>query len=506
MSQIPLTLVPERKLYTIAELSLAVKNLLETSFPDVWVTGEVSNLRAAASGHYYFTLKDASARLRAVCFRNQARYLKYKPQDGLSVIARGRLSVYEARGEYQLYVEYIEPAGVGALQLAFEQLKKKLASEGLFDEARKKHLPVLPRAIGVVTSSSGAAIRDILRVINRRFPNMNVFLYPATVQGNSAAAEIVEGIEYFNQHPVIDVMIVGRGGGSLEDLWPFNEEIVARAIAASSIPVISAVGHETDFTISDFVADLRAPTPSAAAEIAVRRKEDFLAEITNRVRQMGQNIRLRTSEARANLTELRMHRAFHHFPARVLERSQRIDESLAAMERLLRGRLDTARRRLLELNAQLLRFEPRRLLEVRWVQIQQRKSQLGRVGSEMNMLIGERLHTSREAWMRASSGVTRYDLHGNLQLRLSAVHEREMGLQGAMGHILTARRHRVEHYQSLLGERNPLTVLNRGYSITRDAQNKIVRDTGQVEVGDGLSIRLARGELGARVVEKREPS
>ncbi|HKT12549.1 MAG TPA: exodeoxyribonuclease VII large subunit, partial [Terriglobia bacterium] len=293
-----MTLVPERKLYTIAELSLAVKNLLETSFPDVWVTGEVSNLRAAASGHYYFTLKDASARLRAVCFRNQARYLKYKPQDGLSVIARGRLSVYEARGEYQLYVEYIEPAGVGALQLAFEQLKKKLASEGLFDEARKKHLPVLPRAIGVVTSSSGAAIRDILRVINRRFPNMNVFLYPATVQGNSAAAEIVEGIEYFNQHPVIDVMIVGRGGGSLEDLWPFNEEIVARAIAASSIPVISAVGHETDFTISDFVADRRAPTPSAAAEIAVRRKEDFLAEITNRVRQMGQNIRLRTSEAR----------------------------------------------------------------------------------------------------------------------------------------------------------------------------------------------------------------
>ena len=503
MSQIPLNLVPERKLYTVAELSLAVKDLLETGFPDVWVTGEVSNFRSAASGHYYFTLKDASAQLRAVCFRNQARYLKFKPQDGLSVIARGRLSVYEARGEYQLYVEYLEPEGVGALQLAFEQLKKKLAAEGLFDQARKKPLPVLPCAIGVVTSSGGAAIRDILRVINRRFPNMNVFLYPATVQGSSAAAEIAEGIEFFNRNPVVDVMIVGRGGGSLEDLWPFNEEIVARAIAASGIPVISAVGHETDFTISDFVADHRAPTPSAAAEVAVHRKEDFLAEITNRARQMGQNIRLRISEARASLTELRMHRAFHQFPARVLERSQGIDESVAAMERLLRGRMDTARRRLLELTAQLLRFEPRRLLEVRWVQIQQRKSQLGRIESEMSMLIGECLHASREAWMRAFAGVTRYDLRGNLQLRLAAVHEREMGIHGSMGRILTARRHRMEHYQSLLDERSPLTVLNRGYSITRDAQSKIVRDTGQVEVGDELSIRLARGELGTRVHEKK---
>lgn len=503
MSQIPLNLVPERKLYTVAELSLAVKDLLETGFPDVWVTGEVSNFRSAASGHYYFTLKDASAQLRAVCFRNQARYLKFKPQDGLSVIARGRLSVYEARGEYQLYVEYLEPAGVGALQLAFEQLKKKLAAEGLFDQARKKPLPVLPCAIGVVTSSGGAAIRDILRVINRRFPNMNVFLYPATVQGSSAAAEIVEGIEFFNRNPVVDVMIVGRGGGSLEDLWPFNEEIVARAIAASGIPVISAVGHETDFTISDFVADHRAPTPSAAAEVAVHRKEDFLAEITNRARQMGQNIRLRISEARASLTELRMHRAFHQFPARVLERSQGIDESVAAMERLLRGRMDTARRRLLELTAQLLRFEPRRLLEVRWVQIQQRKSQLGRIESEMSMLIGECLHASREAWMRAFAGVTRYDLRGNLQLRLAALHEREMGIHGSMGRILTARRHRMEHYQSLLDERSPLTVLNRGYSITRDAQSKIVRDTGQVEVGDELSIHLARGELGTRVHEKK---
>ena len=504
MSQIPLNLVPERKIYTVAELSFAVKDLLESSFPDVWVTGEVSNFRAAPSGHYYFTLKDNSAQLRAVCFRNQARYLKFKPQDGLAVIARGRLSVYEARGEYQLYVEYLEPAGLGALQLAFEQLKKKLAAEGLFEAARKKPLPVLPRAIGIVTSPSGAAVRDILRVIKRRFPNMTVFLYPATVQGSGAAAEIVEGIEYFNQHPIVDVMIVGRGGGSLEDLWPFNEEIVARAIAASKIPVISAVGHETDFTISDFVADLRAPTPSAAAELVVHRREDFMAEVINRARHMGHNIRLRLAEARSALIRQTMDRAFQQFPTRVQERGQRIDEFLTEMERSLRRRLEDARQRTFELTSKLLRFEPRRLLEVRWIQIQQRKSQLGRIESEMSMLIGERLHAGREAWRDASSGITRYDLRGTLRLRLASVHEREIGLRDRVSHILTENRHHVKHYQSLLGERSPLTILNRGYSITRDSNNKIVRDAAQVEIGDGLSIRLARGEIGATVNNKKQ--
>ncbi|HEX5413252.1 MAG TPA: exodeoxyribonuclease VII large subunit [Terriglobia bacterium] len=504
MSQIPLNLVPERKLYTVAELSLAVKELIETSFPDVWVTGEVSNFRAAASGHCYFTLKDASAQLRAVCFRNQARCLKFKPQDGLAVIARGQLSVYEARGEYQLCVDYLEPAGVGALQLAFEQLRKRLATEGLFDQARKKPLPVLPRAIGIVTSPSGAAIRDILRVLKRRFPNMSVLLYPAAVQGAVAAGEIVEGIKYFNQYALVDVLIVGRGGGSMEDLWPFNEESVARAIAASTIPVISAVGHETDFTISDFVADLRAPTPSAAAEMVVHRREDFLLEVANRVRQMSQNIRLRMSEARAELTELRMHRAIQQFPARVQERSQRVDESLGEMERSLRGRLEGARRQHLELTTRLLRFEPKRLLELRWAQIQYRKTQLGRVQSELSMLMGERLHASRVVWTRASSGVMSYNLRGTLRLRLASVHARDIELHGSIGRVITEHRHRVKHYQSLLEERSPLTILNRGYSITRDQENRIVRNAGQVGIGDGLSIRLAQGELGATVNERRK--
>lgn len=503
MSQIPLNLVPQRKIYTVAELSFAFKGLLETNFPDVWVTGEVSNFRAAASGHCYFTLKDASAQLKAVCFRNQARYLKFRPQDGLAVIARGRMSVYEARGEYQLCVEYLEPAGVGALQLAFEQLRQRLAAEGLFDPARKKPLPLLPRAIGIVTSPSGAAIRDILRVLKRRFPNMSAFLYPAAVQGALAAGEIVEGIEYFNQHPLVDVLIVGRGGGSMEDLWPFNEEMVARAIAASKVPVISSVGHETDFTISDFVADLRAPTPSAAAEMVVRRREDFILELANRIRHMSQNIRLRVSEARAALAELRVHRAIQQFPARVHERSQRIDECLADMERSLRSRLEAARRRFLELTTRLLRFEPTRLLELRWIEIQRSKSRLGRTQSELSMLIGERWHACQVAWMRASSGVRRNNLRGTLRLRLASVHQQDIELQGRIGRIITERRHRVEHYHSLLAERSPLTILNRGYSITRDAENRIVRDAGQVETGDELSIRLAQGELGATVSEKR---
>ena len=310
MSQPLLNFGPTKKIFSVSELSQGIKNLLEREYPDVWVTGEVSNFRAAASGHLYFTLKDATAQLRAVCFRNQARYLKFKPQDGISVIARGHLSVYEARGEYQLYVEYLEPAGLGALQLAFEQLKQKLAAEGLFDTARKKPLPLLPRTIGVVTSPTGAVIRDILRILRRRFRNMNVLIYPVKVQGEGAAEEIVEGVKYFNREQNVDVMIVGRGGGSLEDLWAFNEEVVARAIAASGIPVISAVGHETDFTIADFVADLRAPTPSAAAELVVHRKQDFLTELENRARRMTQIVRLQLSEARQRLTELRMHHAF----------------------------------------------------------------------------------------------------------------------------------------------------------------------------------------------------
>ena len=411
------------------------------------MTGEVSNFRPAASGHLYFTLKDATAQLRAVCFRNQARYLKFKPQDGIAVIARGHLSVYEARGEYQLYVEYLEPAGLGALQLAFEQLKQKLAAEGLFDTARKKPLPVLPRTIGVVTSPTGAVIRDILRVLRRRFRNMSVLLYPVKVQGEGAAEEIVEGLNYFNREQNVEVIIVARGGGSLEDLWAFNEEVVARAIAASGIPVISAVGHETDFTIADFVADLRAPTPSAAAELVVHRKQDFIAELENRARHMAQMIRLQLSEARQRLTELRMHHAFQTVATRIAERAQQVDDGVASLDRSMRSRLNEA----------------------------------------------------RQEWLRASAGVVRYDFRRLLGLKRAALDDRWGRFDSAFRRFLTERQTRLAHGEAILKERNPLALLQRGYSVTRDAAGKIVRDAEAVALGSDISIRLARGELEATI-------
>ena len=451
MSQPLLNFGPIRKIFSVSELSQGIKNLLEREYPDVWVTGEVSNFRAAASGHLYFTLKDATAQLRVVCFRNQARYLKFKPQDGISVIARGRLSVYEARGEYQLYVEYLEPAGLGALQLAFEQLKQKLAAEGLFDTARKKPLPVLPRTIGVVTSPTGAVIRDILRILRRRFRNMNVLIYPVKVQGEGAAEEIVEGVKYFNREQNVDVMIVARGGGSLEDLWAFNEEVVARAIAASGIPVISAVGHETDFTIADFVADLRAATPSAAAELVVHRKQDFLTELENRARRMTQIVRLQLSEARQRLTELRMHHAFQTLATRLAQRAQRVDDAAASLERSMRSRLNVA----------------------------------------------------RQEWLRASAGVVRYDFRRLLGLKRAALDDRLGQFDAALRRVLTERNNRLAQVEAILKERSPLAILHRGYSITRDAAGKIVRDAEAVALGSDISVRLARGELGATIKERR---
>jgi exodeoxyribonuclease VII large subunit len=451
MSQGTFTFAPERRIYSVAELSLEIKGLLERRFPDVWVTGEVSNCRGAASGHLYFTLKDDKAQIRAVCFRNQARYLKFRPQDGISVIARGHLSVYEARGEYQLYVDYLEPAGIGALQLAFEQLKQKLAAEGLLDAARKKPLPLLPRTVGVVTSPTGAAIRDILRVLKRRFPSMNVLLYPVKVQGEGAAEEIAEGIRYFNQHGAAEVLIVGRGGGSLEDLWAFNEEVVARAIAASEIPIISAVGHETDFTIADFAADLRAPTPSAAAELVVRRKEDLVAELRDRTRRLTQSVRLVIAEARQRLAGLRMHYVFKAMLDRVGERARRVDDAVAEMTRLMR----------------------------------------------------EKLVASRQSLLHASAGIVRYDFRRALMLERAGLDERHLKFQTAFARLVSERRNRLRHIETLLTERSPRTILDRGYSITRDAQGHIVRDASQVAVGDDLSIRLARGELGATVRENK---
>jgi len=447
MDQFLLDFKPQRKIYTVSEISEEIRALFEDQFPDVWVTGEISNYRPAGSGHLYFTLKDPQAQLRAVCFRSQARYLKFKPADGLSVIARGQLSVYEARGEYQLIVELLEPAGLGSLQLAFEQLKTKLAAEGLFDAGRKKALPVLPQTVGIVTSPSGAVVRDMLRVMRRRFRNLNVLLYPVRVQGEGAAAEIVRGIQRLNRRPGVDVIIVARGGGSLEDLWAFNEEAVARAIAASILPVISAVGHETDFTIADFVADLRAPTPSAAAELVVRRKQDFEAEVDNRIRYLSQAVRLRLAEARHRLHQLGGHRVFQTLGARIARRAQRVDEA----------------------------------------------------ASNLNAAMHRRLSVARHEFLRLAPGVVHYDFDRVLKLRHAAIDDRLGRLDATLARRLSGDRNRLDRLRAILAERNPAAILSRGYSITRDAAGRIVRDAGQVAPGSEIAVRLARGELGAKV-------
>ncbi|HEY6613186.1 MAG TPA: exodeoxyribonuclease VII large subunit [Vicinamibacterales bacterium] len=272
---------PRRRILTVSELTTEVRTLLEDRFFEIWVEGELSNCRVWNTGHLYFTLKDANAQIKGVMFRSSLRLLRFKPQDGLRVVARGRISVYDPKGEYQIVCEHLEPEGLGALQLAFDQLKQRLAAEGLFDQARKRPLPALPRKIGIVTSLDGAAVRDIINVLRRRYANAHLVIRPTRVQGDGAALDIARGLRAIAKVKGVDVILVGRGGGSIEDLWSFNQEVVARAIAGSPVPVISAVGHETDVTIADFVADLRAPTPSAAAEMVVARKDEFVARIAS---------------------------------------------------------------------------------------------------------------------------------------------------------------------------------------------------------------------------------
>lgn len=309
---------------SVTQLTAQIKNLLEGTFPDVWVEGEISNLSVPQSGHAYFTLKDEHSQIRAVLFRSSQRFMKFTLQHGMQVVCRGRVSLYEPRGEYQLILEYIEPKGIGALQLAFEQLKARLEKEGLFELTRKKPLPLLPQRIGIVTSPTGAAIRDMLRVIKRRHPKVQILLYPVPVQGVDAAPALVEAIQYFNRGQQVDVLIIGRGGGSLEDLWAFNEEIVARAIYASRIPVISAVGHETDYTISDFVADLRAPTPSAAAEMVVESEERFQERIAALEAALQRAIRQKFDRIRVSLRDYA--RALGDPRRRLEQYAQRVDE------------------------------------------------------------------------------------------------------------------------------------------------------------------------------------
>jgi len=491
----PENLVPKRRVWKVSELTTRIRDLLEGEFPEIWVEGEVSNFHAAQSGHLYFTLKDPKAQLKCVCFRDQLRGLKFRPEDGLQVTVRGGLSIYDVRGEYQLYVTQIEPVGLGALQLAFEQLKKRLEAEGLFDAARKKPLPMLPRRIGVVTSPTGAAVRDIVRVLRRRFPNACVQIFPVKVQGDGAAKEIVSGLKYFNRVEAVDVLILARGGGSLEDLWAFNEEIVAREIAASLIPVITGVGHETDFTIADFVADLRAPTPSAAAEIVVRTRQELESRIAELQRSVIQRTRYLMSQWRHRVRDLEVHRGFRQVELILRRRRQELDELTSAMADDLRERLKIAHRRLTHSTARVASFDLRRHAEAF-------RLRLARRTADLRGALERAVARKRRRFTIAQVRVASLDLRARVG-RLRRHLERSVDdLRARIDRVVTAKRRRWESADVQLRERSPFALLERGYAIAYDANGRVLRSPDQVELGEDIAVRLARGEIAARVTKK----
>lgn len=444
-------LFAEKRILTVSRLTALIRGVLEENFDHVWVEGEVSNLAMPSSGHLYFTLKDSGAQVRCVMFRASVRPLKFRIQNGMGLILRGRLTVYDQRGEYQLVVEYMEPQGIGALQLAFIQLKERLAKEGLFDESRKKPLPVLPNCIGIVTSATGAAIHDILKILKRRYVNVETLIYPVKVQGEGAAREIAAAIRDFNLYKKVDVIIVGRGGGSLEDLWPFNEEEVARAIYNSRIPVVSAVGHEVDYTIADFVADLRAPTPSAAAELVVRNKAELVAEVDNLSR--------------------RLEFAMDHVLKRLLSR----------VEGLARAVKDPTM--LLGYFAQRVDDLQDRLARAVMMDVYRRRE---RVSSMINHL---RL-TNPEAEME------------RCRERLFMLYSR---METAMRKTLDGAHEAAAVCAAGLHALSPIAVLARGFSVVyRLPERMVIKGADQVEPGDRIEITFHRGAAECVVDSTRE--
>ncbi len=443
---------PARRVVSVSELTAALRDLVESRFAEIWVEGELSGARVWNTGHLYFTLKDAHAQVKGVMFRSALRLLRFKPEDGVHVVARGRLSVYDPRGEYQLVCEHMEPRGLGALQLAYEQLRTRLAAEGLFDEARKRPLPALPRRIGIVTSLDGAALRDIVRVLRRRYPNAHLVIAPARVQGDGAAREIARALRQVTRVDGVDVVIAGRGGGSIEDLWAFNEEVVARAIAASPVPVISAVGHETDVTIADFVADLRAPTPSAAAELVVRRKDEFTGHIDALARRAGSAMRSRLQRLDGRLHQLQARPAFAGVPGRVALRHRHVAELAAMLRRRTSSLVADTRRRLEGLGRGLAAQHPQQRLA------------------------------------RGRGTLTAQDR------RLAAA--------------LAGRRHvadaRLREAAAQLHALSPLAVLGRGYAMCWTADGStLLRTAAAVAPGDRVRVQLASGELGCEVRDVR---
>ncbi len=448
MANKPAPLQPQRDIYSVSRLNREARTVLEGNFPLLWLEGEISNLTRPRSGHIYFTLKDEFAQVRCAMFRMRVAHLGFSPKDGTQVLARVRVGLYEPRGDFQLVVDHMEEAGDGALLRAFEALKQRLSSEGLFDETRKRALPELPRCIGVVTSPSGAAIRDIITVLRRRFPAIPVVIYPVAVQGEGAASEIAESIRLAGKRQECDVLIVGRGGGSLEDLWAFNEEMVARAIHDSPLPVVSAVGHEVDFTISDFVADARAPTPSAAAELLSPDREAWLSRLHRIEGRLVQRMQQHLHQRRQQLVWLG--KRLKHPGRRLQENAQRLDEIEMRMLQAWRNLGRHKQARLETLQARLERHRPTMLLH----QLQQSQRQLG-----------HRLQQAMQQQLK------------QLELRLAT------------------QAHALEMV-------SPLATLGRGYAIVSEAKtDKVLHRSAEVATGDLIRARLHQGQLLCRVEE-----
>ncbi len=451
---LPATLPTERRIWTVRALVTDIRHQVETTFTDLWVEGEISNCRPAPSGHIYFTLKDGEAQLPVVLFRRQAQLLRFRPADGLAVLVRGRISIYESRGQLQLIAETMEPRGAGALQLAFEQLKARLLAEGLFDADRKRPLPAFPKCIGIITSPTGAVIRDIATIVRRRHARLNILVYPATMQGSSSPSSVAAGIRWFNANPTrADLIIIARGGGSMEDLACFNDETLARTIAASQLPVVSAIGHETDFTIADFVADLRAPTPSAAAELvtaAQHRIEERVQSLAQRVHRAG---RYHLLHARQRYARLSAESVLTRLRDAVNRRDQRIDD--------LRHRLASAAQRRLRAPTQRL------------------------------ALVTARLHRQ------------------DIAVRIATTHRRLLAatqrLQNTATQTIATRQTRLNRASARLEALSPLAVLSRGYALVYASDGTLLRSAADTSPGDTIRARLAQGVLEATVTHSEVP-
>lgn len=444
----------QRRIWKVSELVGKLRSEIEREFSDLWVEGEVCDLRPAASGHVYFTLKDDEGQLTAVLFRRQASLLRFRPENGLHVLLRGRLSLYEQRGQVQIIAEHLEPMGAGSLQLAFEQVKRRLQQEGLFDADRKKPLPAFPRCVGIVTSPSGAVIRDFITVVSRRHAALEILLYPALVQGEAASAEVAKGISWFNETREVDLIVIARGGGSLEDLAPFNTESLARAIAASDLPVVSAVGHETDFTIADFAADLRAPTPSAAAELiteAQHKVEEHLEQLSQRLNRAA---RYGVMQARERFSLVSIDTALARIRDALNRRQQRIDEFCFRMETASRALLQQKGRELQALIATVSRNDA--IQHVRFLR--------------------ERMESLADRLTRAQ-----------------VIHNQ-------------TNRARLQSLERQLTSLSPLSVLNRGYALVYDESGALLKNASTVSPGQLLNTRLASGTLESRVTKiNQEP-